>query len=157
MKITRKSKPAIAQIQISSFQEFTLFVEKEITEDRVLFRGQRQDFPLIPKVGRINPPGKILKAEKEDADKCITTPCTHGVFEVRLGNSGYDVNTSRRTCTCGKWQITGIPCEHAYGAMIDAGLDVEDYISEFFSTSLWKMTYNQSINKCHLKQALEEV
>lgn len=49
------------------------------------------------------------------------------------------------TCTCGKWQITGIPCEHAYGAMIDANLDVEKYISEFFSTSIWQMTYSDSI------------
>ncbi|XP_056846567.1 uncharacterized protein LOC108834338 [Raphanus sativus] len=89
---------------------------------------------------------EILKAEKEDADKCITTPCTHGVFEVRLGTSGYNVNTSRKTCTCGKWQITGIPCEHAYGAMIDAGLDVEDYVSDFFSTSIWRMTYSESIS-----------
>ncbi|XP_033148218.1 uncharacterized protein LOC103837053 [Brassica rapa] len=89
---------------------------------------------------------KILEEQKEDADKCITTPCTHGVFDVRLSSNTYDVNTTRRTCSCGKWQITGIPCEHAYGAMIDVGLDVEDYISEFYSTSLWQLTYSQSIN-----------
>lgn len=40
-------------------------------------------------------------------------------------------------CSCGKWQINGIPCERAYGAMIEAGLDAEDYISGFFSTDLW--------------------
>ena len=103
---------------------------------------------------------KILESEKEDADKCITTPCTHGVFEVRLSETTYNVNTTRMTCTCGtctcgtctcgtctcgKWQITGIPCEHAYGTMIDANLDVEKYISEFFSTSIWQMTYSDSI------------
>lgn len=88
---------------------------------------------------------KILESEKEDADKCITTPCTHGVFEVRLSENTYDINTTRMTCTSGKWQITGIPCEHAYGAMIDANLDVEKYISEFFSTSIWQMTYSDSI------------
>lgn len=88
----------------------------------------------------------MLESEKEDADKCIMTPCTHGVFDVRLGSSSYDVNKTRMTCTCGKWQITGIPCEHAYGAMIDAGLDAEDYVSEFFSPHLRQMTYNDSIN-----------
>ncbi|KAL0898690.1 hypothetical protein Bca101_082651 [Brassica carinata] len=87
----------------------------------------------------------MLESEKEDADKCITTPCTHGVFDVRLGSGSYDVNTTRRTCTCGKWQITGIPCEHAYGAMIDVGLDAEDYVSDFFSTHIWQMTYSDSI------------
>lgn len=67
------------------------------------------------------------------------------MFEVRLSENTYDVNTTRMTCTCGKWQITGIPCEHAHGAMIDANLDVEKYISEFFSTSIWRMSYSDSI------------
>ena len=89
---------------------------------------------------------EMLKAEKEDADKCITTPGTHGVFDVKLFGQTYDVNTNRMTCTCGKWQITGIPCEHAYGAMIDVGLDVDDYVSEFFSTHLWQQTYSESIS-----------
>lgn len=89
---------------------------------------------------------KMLESEKEDAEKCITTPCTHGVFEVSLYRCSYYVNTTRMTWTCGKWQITGIPCELVYGGMIDAGLDVENYVSEFFSTSIWLMTYNESIN-----------
>ena len=88
----------------------------------------------------------MLKSEKEDADKCITSPCTHGVFDVRLESNSYDVNTTRRTCTCGKWHITRIPFEHVYGAMIDAGLDADDYVSEFFSTHIWQMTYSDSIN-----------
>ncbi|XP_018448497.1 uncharacterized protein LOC108819996 [Raphanus sativus] len=89
---------------------------------------------------------KMLEEEKEDADKCITTPGTHGVFDVRLSGQTYDVNTNRMTCTCGKWQITGIRCEHAYGAMIDVGLNVDDYVSEFFSTNLWQQTYGESIS-----------
>lgn len=89
---------------------------------------------------------KMLEEEKEDADKCITTPGTHGVFDVRLSGQTYDVNTNRMTCTCGKWQITGIPCEHAYGAMIDVGLNVDDYVYEFFSTYLWQQTCGESIS-----------
>lgn len=45
---------------------------------------------------------EMLKFEKEDADKCITTPGTHGVFDVRISGQTYDVNTNRMTCTCGK-------------------------------------------------------
>ncbi len=67
MRIRKELKKtrALDMHEIKSFREFTRFVEKEVTEDRVLFRGQRQDFKLIPKVGRIRPPGKVLETELE--------------------------------------------------------------------------------------------
>ncbi|XP_019087271.1 PREDICTED: uncharacterized protein LOC104727518 [Camelina sativa] len=89
---------------------------------------------------------KILAEQKKDANKCDTTPSTHGVYEVMLYGNKNSVNTKRRTCTCGKWQISGIPCEHAYGAMIDYDMNVEDYVSGFFSTDLWRDNYEQSIH-----------
>ncbi|KAG7583923.1 Zinc finger PMZ-type [Arabidopsis suecica] len=89
---------------------------------------------------------KILAKEKKDASKCETTPATHGVYEVMLYGNDYSVNTKKRTCTCGKWQISGIPCEHAYGAMIDYDMNVESYVSGFFSTDLWRDNYEQSIH-----------
>ncbi|XP_020887134.1 uncharacterized protein LOC110230003 [Arabidopsis lyrata subsp. lyrata] len=89
---------------------------------------------------------KILAKEKKDASKCETTPATHGVYEVMLYGNDYSVNTKKRKCTCGKWQISGIPCEHAYGAMIDYDMNVESYVSGFFSTDLWRDNYEQSIH-----------
>ncbi|XP_022552294.1 uncharacterized protein LOC111203118 [Brassica napus] len=67
---------------------------------------------------------KLLAEEKKIADECVTTPATRGVFEVSVDNDRYNVNTIRHTCSYGKWQISGVPCEHAYGAMIDKGLIV---------------------------------
>lgn len=51
---------------------------------------------------------KTLALEKEHADKCTTTPASHGVYQVFLYANNYTVNTKKGTCTCGKWQITGI-------------------------------------------------
>lgn len=72
---------------------------------------------------------KILALEKDDADRCTVYRYTHGVFEVYLDESGHRVDIPKTLCSCEKWQIFGIPCEHAYGAMIEAGLDAETYQS----------------------------
>lgn len=83
----------------------------------------------------------ILTLEKEDADRCKVYRCTHGIFEVYLDGVGNRVEMQKSKCSCGKWQITGIPCEHAYAAMIEAGFNAEDYISGFFLTDMWRDSY----------------
>ncbi|XP_020869092.1 uncharacterized protein LOC110228532 [Arabidopsis lyrata subsp. lyrata] len=88
----------------------------------------------------------ILALEKPVAERCKTWRCTHGIFEVFIDGNSHKVDMQNKTCSCGKWQITGIPCEHAYGAMIDAGLDPENYVSLFFSTDLWRDTYERATN-----------
>ena len=41
--------------------------------------------------------------------------------------------------------VQGIPCEHAYGAMINAGLEVDDYISPWFCKDIWELTYQTNM------------
>jgi hypothetical protein len=41
--------------QIRSITEFVAYIEKNCANDGVYFRGQRQDWPLLPKMARINP------------------------------------------------------------------------------------------------------
>lgn len=88
---------------------------------------------------------KILALERENAERCQVATGTHGYFQVDLGIDSHRVSLPSSTCTCGKWQISGIPCEHAYGAMMEVGLGAEDYVSNFFSTFLWQENYETSI------------
>lgn len=88
----------------------------------------------------------LLAKEKEDASRCKVFRCTHGMFEVYLDGMHHRVELQKSTCTCGKWQISGVPCEHAYGVCLDAGIDVENYISDFFSTDIWRDCY-ETANK----------
>lgn len=37
----------------------------------------------------------------------------------------YKVDMDKRICTCGKWDMTGIPCLHGIGAIIIGIGDVE--------------------------------
>lgn len=85
-----------------------------------------------------------LREEREDAEKCTTYTATHGLFEVHLHGDAHRINMNSKTCTCYKWQLTGIPCEHAYGVMIDKDLDPEDYVTSFFSVGIWQDNYEIS-------------
>ncbi|XP_023636084.1 uncharacterized protein LOC111829995 [Capsella rubella] len=85
----------------------------------------------------------ILENEEEDAMKCEVTKGTHNKFEVWIdGNSqGVNLTTGKWECSCCKWQVTGIPCEHAYAAVIDVGKNVEDFVSPFFGSQVWLEQY----------------
>ena len=51
-----------------------------------------------------------------------------------------------RTCTCRRWDLTGIPCQHALAVMREEGLKVEDYVDDFYSLAKYKKAYAETIN-----------
>jgi len=53
---------------INSFTDFIKFIEKECEDDNTLFRGQREDLPLLPKIARINLRDDLLNSEKKIFD-----------------------------------------------------------------------------------------
>ena len=81
----------------------------------------------------------ILEEELERAMKCEVTKVTHGKFEVWIDGSSNFVNLTKEEWdwSCCKWPITGIPCEHAYAAIMDAGKDVEDFVVPMWSIVMW--------------------
>ncbi|CAN1224187.1 hypothetical protein LINGRAPRIM_LOCUS852 [Linum grandiflorum] len=38
------------------------------------------------------------------------------VAEVDMGTKGYVVDVRKHTCSCGYWELAGIPCLHAIAA-----------------------------------------
>nr|GEZ91089.1 hypothetical protein [Tanacetum cinerariifolium] len=46
----------------------------------------------------------------------IVFPYGHQLFEVRKANEGFGVNLNTKTCTCKRWNLSGIPCIHAMAA-----------------------------------------
>ncbi|XP_023641252.1 uncharacterized protein LOC111831414 [Capsella rubella] len=88
---------------------------------------------------------EILEEEKEDAMRCEITKGTHGRFDVYLDGNSHSVNlsTGKWQCSCCKWQITGIPCEHAYAAVLDVNKDIDDFVSPYFTTLVWKEVYDK--------------
>ncbi|XP_062203799.1 uncharacterized protein LOC133906007 [Phragmites australis] len=59
------------------------------------------------------------------------------------GNPDRDVvNLHDKTCTCGKWQLIGIPCLHAIAFIVTIRqYKMEDYVHEFYSIERFRKAY----------------
>ncbi|XP_010451291.1 PREDICTED: uncharacterized protein LOC104733413 [Camelina sativa] len=96
--------------------------------------------------GRCTPyVSKFLAKEIEKASECQIRRSTNDSYEATLSGVSHRVSLTERTCTCQKWQICGIPCEHAYGVMIDRKFEVEDYVCFWFRTPMWRRNYTEGL------------
>ncbi|XP_024016569.1 uncharacterized protein LOC112089933 [Eutrema salsugineum] len=86
-----------------------------------------------------------LALEHKKARLCQVYISTNSTFEVKLSGCSYRVSLIDRTCTCRRWEITGIPCEHAYAVIINKMLEAEDYVCHWFRTALWRRTYQEGL------------
>lgn len=87
----------------------------------------------------------FVAAENERALECMVYRRTNMMFQVDLRGCSYRVSLEKRTCSCRKWDITGISCEHAYGVILSKKLQVDDYVSHWFRTAMWRRTYTNGV------------
>ncbi|CAI9274918.1 unnamed protein product [Lactuca saligna] len=73
-------------------------------------------------------------------------PSGYQQYEVRLGYDAYVVDIGSRTCACRTWQLTGYPCVHGYACIASLNRDVEEYVSPWFTTSMYLNCYRNTIN-----------
>jgi hypothetical protein len=69
-------------------------------------------------------------------------------FEVKhLSGRGrrYTVNLENRTCSCGYFQLAGLPCCHAISAICKCGRVMEDYIDKCYSIIEFKKIYEHCL------------
>lgn len=59
--------------KIESFTGYISFVEKNCKAEDILFRGQQQDWPLIPKIGRLKHKKRLRPTEFEMLKRLIRT------------------------------------------------------------------------------------
>ncbi|XP_062089370.1 uncharacterized protein LOC133795917 [Humulus lupulus] len=83
----------------------------------------------------IHPVGKrilqVVEKNKSIAKNCLTTRAATYQFQVDCpNNESFDVDLQKRTCSCRRFQLTGIPCGHALAAIWTSGAEIMDYIQE---------------------------
>jgi hypothetical protein len=57
----------------------------------------------------------------------------------------YAVNLDTRTCGCRKWDVSGIPCNHAISAIYKSKQHPEDFVHDFFKKPMYLAAYNPAI------------
>ena len=97
----------------------------EMIRKKLLRRYQAKRDEIEKLTGRLCP--KIV--QKLEAVDCIATYAGDRMFEVTTPNNKQNVvDLSRRVCDCRQWEITRIPCPHAFAIVLyDCG-NFDDYV-----------------------------
>ncbi|XP_074278541.1 uncharacterized protein LOC141602128 [Silene latifolia] len=74
----------------------------------------------------------LLEVEKDKVAQCRVAVSTPTVFQVAHGINVLTVDLEARTCTCRKWDLTGIPCFHDVAAIFYIFALVEDYVNKMY-------------------------
>ncbi|XP_074297884.1 uncharacterized protein LOC141628676 [Silene latifolia] len=90
----------------------------------------------------------LLEVEKDKAAECRVAVSTPTVFQVSHGIDVLTVDLEARSCTCRKWDLTGIPCFHVVAAIFDISALAEDYVHEMYKRKAYLRSYNMSISPC---------
>ncbi|XP_076913681.1 uncharacterized protein LOC143597170 [Bidens hawaiensis] len=86
-----------------------------------------------------------------EASKLTVMMVDDVTYQVKSLRSKCVVNVGDRTCTCRRWDLTGMPCKHAVAAlynMIENNMYVgplEKWVDEAYWLDTWKKVYNHQI------------
>ncbi|KAH0705546.1 hypothetical protein KY290_010235 [Solanum tuberosum] len=67
------------------------------------------------------------------------------------------VDMKAKSCTCRRWELTGLPCPHAYACIIGNSERVEDYVDTFYTIETFKNVYSHYINPTNPEDHWPEV
>uniref|UniRef100_A0A8R7NZF4 SWIM-type domain-containing protein n=1 Tax=Triticum urartu TaxID=4572 RepID=A0A8R7NZF4_TRIUA len=82
-----------------------------------------------------------LELMKTYSRNCIPKRADLGLWQVKSGDATHEVNLATRSCSCRKWDMTALPCNHAVSAIYKAELHPEDFVSDFFKKPMYLNSY----------------
>lgn len=89
-----------------------------------------------------------LNKEKEEAANCMAMPSSDILFQVNHRMDSLNVNLEKKTCTCRKWNLRGIPCCHAISCIFFLHMEAEAFVDECYLRATYLKAYNGSIPPC---------
>ncbi|PRQ20047.1 putative transcription factor interactor and regulator CCHC(Zn) family [Rosa chinensis] len=113
-------------------------------------------------VGNICPkPRDILEKNKvKGAADCIPNLNGGDICEVEnIEGSKNVVDLNARTCTCRRWELSGVPCKHAVSAIYHKRHSPEDYVADCYLIKTYMSIYDnliQPINGMEMWSRSEE-
>ncbi|KAL0454314.1 UNVERIFIED_CONTAM: hypothetical protein Slati_0770600 [Sesamum latifolium] len=89
---------------------------------------------------------KILQKQIAKASDCILIKVDDIHYQVScFDGSQHSVDLRARSCSCRKFQLSGIPCKHACCAIFYQKQDPVDYVDKCYSVETFKSVYQPSI------------
>ncbi|XP_078439733.1 uncharacterized protein LOC144709928 [Wolffia australiana] len=106
---------------------------------------RRQAAAAWPESQRLTPSmEQRLAREAARAHKLGVLRSSENVFEVRGSNISV-VDTAAWECSCGRWQLAGLPCAHAVAVAAHLGRSVYDLCSHYLRAETYRVAYAESV------------
>jgi hypothetical protein len=86
-----------------------------------------------------------LEEAKKWSRVCTAKNCEVGLWQVTSTRRNCAVDLRAHTCSCRKWDVTGIPCNHAISAIMKVKQHPEDYVHAFFKKPMYKEAYKHVV------------
>lgn len=84
-----------------------------------------------------------LEINKESAH-CFPSYARESKFVRETSMEQFAIDTTSRTCSCRKWDISGSPCKYGVAALGLPGENPEDHVHEYYSVEAYKKHVVQS-------------
>ncbi|KAL3630451.1 hypothetical protein CASFOL_023435 [Castilleja foliolosa] len=83
---------------------------------------------------------------KENSRHCQTLYSGCRQFEVLCHSTFHAVDLDQKTCSCKRWDFTGIPCNHAVAAIWKMKLKPESFVDVYFQKQTYMKQYKPIMN-----------
>ncbi|GJS47575.1 mutator type transposase, partial [Tanacetum coccineum] len=136
--VSGRDRPIIATLEFA--REYLM--KRIVNVSKVIAKC---DGPLTPTAT------KILASNANEATKYTVAEAGDGLYQVSgPWNDQVVVNVVARTCTCRRWELTGIPCKHVVATNWvmslnnEAGIP-EEWVHPCYRLDTWKKVYSFKI------------
>lgn len=115
----------------------------EDIKTQVMGRIHSKRDEMLKKEGNLCP--RILKKLNKAVE--LTRYCDHEWdgehgFEVSDKNGKYKVDLLNKTCSCGVWQLSGIPCHHGATGILFMERPLEEFVSPWYYKDTYLKSYH---------------
>ncbi|CAK8543939.1 unnamed protein product [Lathyrus sativus] len=112
------------------------YITKRIASQKEFLQGYKGS--ICPKIQL------VLKKNKKQAQGW--SPTWHGdddlsIFDVNNGIDAYCVYLKKETCSCRKWELSGIPYCHVIACIRTTKKHHKDYVAAYYRKSTFMETY----------------
>ncbi|XP_010675433.3 uncharacterized protein LOC104891435 [Beta vulgaris subsp. vulgaris] len=82
-----------------------------------------------------------LEKEKDEAANCTPLPSSATLFQVAHKMDTLTVDLEKKSCTCRKWDLSGVPCCHGVACIFFLHHEAEDYVDECYKREAYLKMY----------------
>ncbi|KAK1283162.1 hypothetical protein QJS10_CPB21g01286 [Acorus calamus] len=114
--------------------------------------GNRWRHPLVPNAFR------YIQDVRKMTNEFIIRRSDDYRAEVISPTHRTVVDLEAMTCSCNRWQLTGLPCSHATALIQEIrGIDIMQFIDPYYLTETYRATYEMRLNPLVDRELWERV